>query len=442
MTPCFLEIVLGYLVNSLWQVPLIFMAAWLVTRLLKWAGPRVAHRVWVGAMALEVLLPACRVDVAALWSRVLSLAFGAGPAAGGTARVVRGAGAVVGTSALHLPPHVLAGVIAAYACSLLYFAARLAWGLRQTLLMRRSAVPIALKQAFAKTGVPVAISSMVAGPSTIGFRRPLLLLTRDFVKSVDEREFDAALAHELAHIERHDYAKNLLYQFFSLPIAWHPVLRLTRARVTETREMVCDAMAAETIDGRESYARSLLRLASLQVAGTQPKTICAIGMFGASHFERRIMNLTEKCADLTVVQRTLMGALCAALALGACGTALALRVDVAAPAQKSGSDSSANETIYSVGNGVSAPTLIHSVDPEFPKNEKTTEPSGYAGVCILNLVVDQQGGVVQAKIAKGLRPAFDAAAVEAVRQYKFKPSMRNGEPVAVSVTIEVNFRKY
>ena len=72
MTRAILEFVLGYLANSLWQVPLIFMAAWLATRLMKRAGPRVAHRVWVGATALEVLLPACRVDVAALWLRILS----------------------------------------------------------------------------------------------------------------------------------------------------------------------------------------------------------------------------------------------------------------------------------------------------------------------------------------------------------------------------------
>ena len=98
-------------------------------------------------------------------------------------------------------------------------------------------------------------------------------------------------------VERHDFAKNLLYQFVALPIAWHPVQWLTHAHIVETREMVCDAMAADRVQGRESYAKSLLRLASILASGTQVRTIHAIGMFDANHFERRIMNPDrEACA--------------------------------------------------------------------------------------------------------------------------------------------------
>ena len=61
--------------------------------------------------------------------------------------------------------------------------------------------------------------------------------------------------------------KNLLYELFSLPVTYHPLLWLTRARIMESREMVCDQMAA-AMTGRNEYAQSLLRLASLMVAGT------------------------------------------------------------------------------------------------------------------------------------------------------------------------------
>ena len=51
--------VLAYAVNALWQAPLLAAAAWLMAHLLRWAGPRTAHRVWVAALLLQVVLPAC-----------------------------------------------------------------------------------------------------------------------------------------------------------------------------------------------------------------------------------------------------------------------------------------------------------------------------------------------------------------------------------------------
>ena len=104
----------------------------------------------------------------------------------GSARVIQGAGVVAGTAALHLPSLALAGIVAMYACSLLYRAARVAWGLWQTALLRRSAVAIRLTHRFVKAGVPIAISSTISSPSTIGFRKPILLLPPDFLGCVDK----------------------------------------------------------------------------------------------------------------------------------------------------------------------------------------------------------------------------------------------------------------
>jgi hypothetical protein len=50
--------VVAYVLNSLWQVPLIVMAAWLAARMMRAIGPAAEHRVWVGALIGEALLPA------------------------------------------------------------------------------------------------------------------------------------------------------------------------------------------------------------------------------------------------------------------------------------------------------------------------------------------------------------------------------------------------
>lgn len=61
------------------------------------------------------------------------------------------------------------------------------------------------------------------------------------------------------------------------------------------------------------------------------------------------------------------------------------------------------------------------------------------GVVILEAVIDTQGDVVNAKILRGV-PLLDAAALEAVKQWQFAPTLMNGAPVPVIMTVTVNFR--
>ena len=130
-----------------------------------------------------------------------------------------------------------------------------------------------------------------------------------------EADLHTVIAHEFAHMRRKDFMKNLLYELLSLPVTYHPLLWLTRARIMESREMVCDQMAA-AMTGRNEYAQSLLRLASLLVAGTLGRTPHTIGIFDANVFERRLMNLTEKHREIRGVRRVAIVAACAALASG------------------------------------------------------------------------------------------------------------------------------
>src|SRR5580658_10991913 len=134
--------VLAYLLNSLWQVPLVFCAALAAARLARPAGPRMEHRVWVGALVLEAALPLCTLHLSELWQRAwgLALFFFHGGAPDGETRVILGAGTA---SRVALPWHtaeILAAVAVTYLCGLLYFAGRLGWGVWITEAMRRRAV--------------------------------------------------------------------------------------------------------------------------------------------------------------------------------------------------------------------------------------------------------------------------------------------------------------
>jgi periplasmic protein TonB len=92
-----------------------------------------------------------------------------------------------------------------------------------------------------------------------------------------------------------------------------------------------------------------------------------------------------------------------------------------------------------LGGGVSAPSLIYAPDPEFSDEARRAK---YQGICLVGLIVDAQGNPQQIHVVRPLGMGLDEKALEAVRQYKFKPAMYKGKPVAVEINIEVNFRIY
>jgi periplasmic protein TonB len=63
-------------------------------------------------------------------------------------------------------------------------------------------------------------------------------------------------------------------------------------------------------------------------------------------------------------------------------------------------------------------------------------------VSVVSLIVDAHGMPQRIRVVRKLGMGLDEKAVEAVRQYKFKPSMYQGKPVPVEITIEVNFHIY
>ena len=134
---------LSYLFNALWQIPLLFAAAWLVSRMLRSASARAGHRVWVAALLLQIALPACTLRITAFWYALLGLLPPRAAANHGSVHVLFGPATVTG-STLHIPLTLEAAIVLAWACCLLYFAGRLVWGLHQTRNLARAATRISL----------------------------------------------------------------------------------------------------------------------------------------------------------------------------------------------------------------------------------------------------------------------------------------------------------
>jgi TonB family protein len=92
---------------------------------------------------------------------------------------------------------------------------------------------------------------------------------------------------------------------------------------------------------------------------------------------------------------------------------------------------------YRIGGGVTAPVPISRVQPVFPKG---IAPEIQHAVVLLSIVIAKDGSVTNVEPLRG-DPAFFENAIEAVKQWRFTPGMKEGEPVPVQARVEVNFRK-
>jgi TonB family protein len=90
-----------------------------------------------------------------------------------------------------------------------------------------------------------------------------------------------------------------------------------------------------------------------------------------------------------------------------------------------------------MGGLVSAPELVLRVDPEYSEQARKAK---YQGTVVLNLVVQRDGTVRDIRILTSLGMGLDEKAIEAVKQWRFHPGLRQGQAVDVFATVEVTFR--
>jgi TonB family protein len=92
--------------------------------------------------------------------------------------------------------------------------------------------------------------------------------------------------------------------------------------------------------------------------------------------------------------------------------------------------------LMSVGGGVAAPQVVHSVEPEFTQDARQANLQGSVSI---KLIVDSQGDPQDIRVTRHLGMGLDEKAIAAVKQYKFKPAMYQGHPVSVQIVIDVDF---
>ena len=97
----------------------------------------------------------------------------------------------------------------------------------------------------------------------------------------------------------------------------------------------------------------------------------------------------------------------------------------------------AGKGVFRVSEGVTPPQLIDRVEPEYSKAARKARQEG---TVVLYAVVGAHGRVRELRIVRALGMGLDEKAAKAVRQWRFRPGTKDGQPVPVAACIEITFR--
>jgi len=321
---------LTFLVNSLWQIPLAAAVAALACRFMRQGPARFRHAVWVTALAAALVVPLASLRTAqpadtlqfppslAAPATVPSAPHSAAPAA----PAVAPASASRSISFAATTAEVLLGVFFLF---VLLRLALLAWACIRTVRIRGTAqareIPLRLdrvrrrsEEAFGLSGVELLFSAKVSGPVAAG---RTVILPESLLAEPSEDVLTSAIGHEMAHIARHDFACNLLYELLHLPVSFHPAAWLIRRGIERTREMACDELVTHRLMDARVYARSIMSIATAMTAVPRPGY--TLGVFDGDILEERIRRLVGQSTGRTAAHlkraRLLLATGLAALAL-------------------------------------------------------------------------------------------------------------------------------
>lgn len=151
-------------------------------------------------------------------------------------------------------------------------------------------------------------SARLEVPAVVGVFKPVILVPTAILSNLSPAQVEAILAHELAHVRRHDYLINLVQAAVETVLFYHPATWWISSQVRSERENCCDDLAAEVCGNRALYAQAL---AALETARVPHPAIAATG--------GNLLDRIRRLLDLPVVRRrTSMRSLAAAMVAIAC----------------------------------------------------------------------------------------------------------------------------
>jgi TonB family protein len=289
-----------------------------------------------------------------------------------------------------------------------------------------------------KVAPSVYISRGIESPATFGVWRPVLLLPLSFLKMVPSRQ-KAIICHELWHVRRKDWLATLCEEVFSALLWFHPAIWWLISQLQLCREQVIDRLVLETTEERRSYLEALLEIAG---ARGRPEVTLAPLFLTRNHLTRRVaLILTEVTMSPT---RIILSLVLVLGILSVTGTVAVKAFPLESPQGSKAQGNGIEQTTEAVASSTQPVTissevlskrLLHQVRPSYPPQAKALRIQGEV---FLEVTVSANGDVDNIRVING-HALLVLSALEAVKQWKYSPYLKDGVAVPVNSTVFVNF---
>jgi D-alanyl-D-alanine endopeptidase (penicillin-binding protein 7) len=403
------------LLRFLWQGALVGFATALALTVLRNARPQLRYLVACSGLMACLLWPAIE-----LWQR-LSVAAAGSAAAGVSTRFIATAPIEGGSGVLAWLQSNITLLVAAWAACALALALRMALGLvwigrsarnDRTDAHWQARLSHLAERAGIDRQVRLSVVDTLTSPITAGWWRPVVLVPAALVSGMPADLLEALLAHEIAHVKRHDYLVNLLQNVVETLLFYHPAVWWISGRIRAEREQIADDFAASQLGEPRRLARALSELEKLQFS-THHLAQAANGGDLMARIKRLVRPDTQALNWTAAIPVLGLAALCGA--------------------------AFANERPLP-NHPATAVRTAAVVDfrscnkPVYPKEDLE---AGHAGAVTLSFLVGADGDVAASRVVRSSgHRGLDRAASTAIAKCRFKPATSNGQPVNVWAPVQ------
>jgi beta-lactamase regulating signal transducer with metallopeptidase domain len=171
--------------------------------------------------------------------------------------------------------------------------------------------------------VRLAVSGLAQVPAVVGWLRPVVLVPASVFTGLTAEQIDALLAHELAHVRRHDYLINLLQTAAETLFFYHPAVWWVSRKIREERENCCDDLAVEICGSTVAYVRALTDLE--QMRKTTPRLAMAADAGSLVNRVQRLLRVKARSSRATSNWTAGIGIVVALLVAGIAANGMAQR---------------------------------------------------------------------------------------------------------------------
>jgi TonB family protein len=289
-----------------------------------------------------------------------------------------------------------------------------------------------------KVNPGVYVSPGIESPATFGIWRPVLLLPTSFLEMAPSCQ-KAIICHELWHVRRRDWLATLCEELFSALLWFHPAIWWLISQLQLCREQVIDRLVLETTEERKPYLEALLEIAR---ARGRPEVSLAPLFLTRNHLTRRVaLILTEVTMSPT---RIIFSLVLVLGILSVTGTVAVKAFPLESPQGLTAPGNGIEQTSETVASSTQpvalspeelSQRLLHQVSPSYPPQAKDLRIQGEV---FLEVTVNANGDVDNIRVVNG-HALLVLSALDAVKQWKYSPYLKDGVAVPVISAVSVNF---